>query len=98
MLGELISQEFFKEEIRPFYFTRREGGNTYNGSCSYALRFGDWKLIRNKPGSQMELFNLKSDPYEKLNVINQNAKIYADLNKSLMQHIQKAGKIPWQKP
>jgi hypothetical protein len=46
----------------------------------------------------MELFNLKSDPFEKINVINDHANIYADLNKLLMQHIQKAGKIPWQKP
>jgi len=98
MLGELKNQDLFKEEIRTFYFTRREGGNAYNGDCSYALRFGDWKLVRNKPGSPMELFNLRSDPFEKINVINENAKIYADLNKTLMQHIQKAGRIPWQKP
>ena len=98
MLGELINQEVRDNETRTFYFTRREGGNVYNGSCSYAIRYGDWKLVRNKPSSPMELFNLKSDPFEKLNVIEENVEIYEDLNKRLMQHIQKAGKIPWQKP
>lgn len=98
MLGELINQEVRDNETRTFYFTRREGGSVYNGSCSYAIRYGDWKLVRNKPSSPMELFNLKSDPFEKLNVIEENVEIYEDLNKRLMQHIQKAGKIPWQKP
>lgn len=98
MLGELINQEVRDNETRTFYFTRREGGNVYNGSCSYAIRYGDWKLVRNKPSSPMELFNLKSDPFEKLNVIEENVEIYEDLNKRLMQHIQTAGKIPWQKP
>lgn len=98
MLGELINQDVRDNETRTFYFTRREGGNVYNGSCSYAIRYGDWKLVRNKPSSPMELFNLKSDPFEKLNVIEENAEIYKDLNKRLMQHIQTAGKIPWQKP
>jgi hypothetical protein len=55
-------------------------------------------LIKNKPSSPMELYNLKTDPFEKINVIMENANIYADLNKRLMQHIQHAGKIPWQKP
>ena len=98
MLGELINQDVRDNETRTFYFTRREGGSVYNGSCSYAIRYGDWKLVRNKPSSPMELFNLKSDPFEKLNVIEENVEIYEDLNKRLMQHIQKAGKIPWQKP
>jgi hypothetical protein len=41
---------------------------------------------------------LKVDPFEKMNVIKENPKIFADLNKRLMRHIQQAGKIPWQKP
>ena len=36
MLGELIDQDVRDNETRTFYFTRREGGSVYNGSCSYA--------------------------------------------------------------
>lgn len=98
MLNELKNSSLKTEEDREMYFTRREGGSNYNGDCSYALRLGDWKLIRNYPGLPMELYNLKTDPFEKLNIIKDNPKIFADLNRRLMRHIQVAGKTPWQKP
>ena len=98
MLNELKNSSTDTMEIREMYFIRREGGANYNGDCSYALRFGDWKLIRNYPGLPMELYNLKVDPFEKMNVIKENPKIFADLNKRLMRHIQQSGKTPWQKP
>jgi len=46
----------------------------------------------------MELYNLKTDPFEKINVIKENSAVFTDLNNRLMKHIQVAGKIPWQKP
>lgn len=98
MLNELKNSSPDTMEIREMYFTRREGGSNYNGECSYALRFGDWKLIRNYPGLPMELYNLKTDPFEKINVIKENSAVFTDLNNRLMKHIQVAGKIPWQKP
>ncbi len=98
MLNELKNSSPDTMEIREMYFTRREGGSNYNGECSYALRFGDWKLIRNYPGLAMELYNLKTDPFEKINVIKENSAVFTDLNNRLMKHIQVAGKIPWQKP
>lgn len=98
MLNELKNSSPDTMEIREMYFTRREGGSNYNGECSYALRFGDWKLIRNYPGLPMELYNLKTDPFEKINVIRENSAVFTDLNNRLMKHIQVAGKIPWQKP
>jgi len=98
MLNELKNSSPDTMEIREMYFTRREGGSHYNGECSYALRFGDWKLIRNYPGLPMELYNLKTDPFEKINVIKENSAVFTDLNNRLMKHIQVAGKIPWQKP
>jgi len=70
----------------------------YNGQCSYAIRQGDWKLLRNKPGEAMELYNLKNDPLEKENIISKNQSIYVDLNKKLMYHIQQGAKVTWQKP
>lgn len=52
-----------------------KGGMVPNRDCFYwelhegtpiqAVRFGDWKAVRNAPGSKIELFDLKSDPGEK---------------------------------
>jgi arylsulfatase A-like enzyme len=98
MYNEITGRTNNRVEAREMYFTRREGGLNFNGECSYALRWGDWKLVRNNPGLPMELYHLKTDPYEKVNVIMENPDVFATLNNRLMKHIQKAGKVPWQKP
>jgi arylsulfatase A-like enzyme len=86
------------EGERPLYFTRREGGADYAGQCSYAMRLGDWKLVQNKPFQAMELYNLKADPLEQKNVIKEQPDVSKKLSTLLMLHIQKAGRVPWQKP
>lgn len=96
-LNTLLGQQPEKED-RSLYFTRREGGLRYGGQAYYALRLGDWKLLQNNPYEPMELYNLKKDPLEENNVIEQEPDRYEELNKLLMLHIQKAGKVPWQKP
>ena len=85
-------------EERSFYFTRREGGTRYGGQSIYALRKGDWKLLQNNPYEGYELYNLAEDPLEQNNLIADEPEKYEELNKILMQHIQKGGKIPWQAP
>jgi arylsulfatase len=44
----------------------------HGGGCAQAVRFGDWKAIRNNvrkaPQATPELYNLAADPSEKLNV------------------------------
>lgn len=85
------------EEIeRPLYFVRREGGTRYGEKAYHALRLGEWKLLQNSPHQPMELYNLKDDPKEEYNVIEENQKIYQQLNGLLMSHIQEGGKTPWQ--
>ncbi|MEQ9443885.1 MAG: sulfatase [Cyclobacteriaceae bacterium] len=96
-LSELLGNGSTAEE-RPLYFTRREGGTAYGGQCIYALRLGDWKLLQNSPYEGYELYNLKDDPLEENNLIEQAPKKYQQLNKLLMLHIQQGGQIPWQKP
>lgn len=86
------------EEERPLYFTRREGGIRHGGQAYYALRLGDWKLLKNSAFEPMELYNLKEDPYELTNVIAEQPEIHKKLNSILMIHIQEGGKVPWQKP
>jgi len=96
-LGTLLGQNPEKE-ARQLYFTRREGGLRYGGQAYYALRLGDWKLLQNNPYQPMELYNLKKDPMEENNVIAQEPEVHDKLNRLLMQHIQKGGEVPWQKP
>lgn len=90
--------ESMKAETRPLYFTRREGGLRYGGKAYHALRLGDWKLLQNSPYEPMELYNLKKDPKEMNNVIDSEPQMYKQLNELLMVHIQRGGRVPWQKP
>jgi arylsulfatase A len=52
-----------------------------SGGRAQAVRFGDWKAIRNQvnrsPNSVPELYNLASDPGEKINVADEHADIAA---------------------
>lgn len=82
---------------RPVYFTRREGGTRYGGQSIYAVRLGDWKLLQNSPYEAYELYNLKDDPQEQNNLMEEEPEKYEELNKLMMQHIQKGGQVPWQK-
>lgn len=92
MLGEDATAE-----ERTLYFTRREGGTRYGGQSIYAVRKGDWKLLQNSPYEPYELYNLLQDPLEENNLIEEKKEKYQELNKLMMEHIQKGGQVPWQK-
>ncbi|MGB1020786.1 MAG: sulfatase family protein [Flavobacteriaceae bacterium] len=86
-----------KEEERELYFVRREGGMKYGGKAYHAIRVGHWKLLQNSPYKPLELYDLMEDPYEKKNVIEDYPEKAKELNQKLMIHIQKGGRIPWQR-
>lgn len=44
-----------------------------------AVRMGDWKAVRLDPGKPLELYNLKGDPGETINVADKNSQIIAKL-------------------
>ena len=81
---------------RTLIWVRREGGGNYQGRAYYAIRRGPWKLLQNSPFEPMQLFNIDQDLQEK-SPISSNKKIVQNLKRSLMDHIQRSGKIPWQK-
>lgn len=83
---------------RDLYFVRREGGPQYGGKDYHAVIRGEWKLLQNTPYSPLELYNLKTDPQEKNNVIAQNPKLARDLQAVLSLNIQRGGAVPWQPP
>jgi arylsulfatase A-like enzyme len=83
---------------RDLYFVRREGGQGYGGKSYEALIRGDWKLMQNSPYAPLELYNLKDDPQERNNVIQQHPAVARDLESALRTHIQRGGATPWQPP
>jgi arylsulfatase A len=44
-----------------------------------AVRMGDWKALRLKPGAPLELYNLRQDPAETTNVAAQNPQVVASI-------------------
>lgn len=83
---------------RDLYFVRREGGPHYGGKSYEALIRGDWKLLQNSPYQPLELYHLKDDPQEQKNVITQAPRVARELEAALRLHIQRGGRVPWQKP
>jgi len=82
-------------EERFLFWVRREGGG-YGGRAYYAVRYGDWKLLRNSPFEPLRLYNLKDDPQEK-QPLGKKHKMYQKLFTALRNHISEAGAVPWQK-
>ena len=80
---------------RVVYFMRREGG-FYGGLCYYAARQGQYKLVQNTPFEPLQLFNLVTDPGERIPLENTSEQ-FSNIKYRLSQHIREAGQIPWQK-
>jgi arylsulfatase A-like enzyme len=97
-LPTLLEEGQGKYREEPLFFTRREGGMTYGGLTIQAVRLGDWKLVHNSPFAARELYNLKTDPYEEHDLIEENPEKVRELNQLMMMHLQKAGSVPWQRP
>lgn len=60
-----------------FYWEFHEGG------FQQAVRMGDWKAVRLAKDRPLELYNLRTDPFEKTNVAAQQPKIIAKIEKYL---------------
>jgi len=84
-------------EDRDLFFTRREGNLRYMGECSWAMKRGPWKLVKNSPMAPWELYHLGKDPLETTNLADQEKKVFNDLGTAMRAHIQRGGSVPWQK-
>ena len=81
---------------RDLFWSRREGNLRYMGEVSWALRRGDWKLVKNSPYGPWELFNLAEDPAETTDLAKKNPKDFNELATAMRAHIQRCGRVPWQ--
>ena len=81
---------------RVLYWVRREGSDDFFGLTQQAVRQGDLKLLQNRPGDPLELFDLNEDPYESANrITNENER--KTMTAILRTEIQKGGAVPWQR-
>ncbi len=97
LLPVLLGREAGLPE-RDLVWVRREGNAQYQGRDYYTIRRGDWKLLQNSPFSPYELYNLRRDGLETHDLAASERDVYAGLMRSLMAHLQRAGRVPWQAP
>jgi len=96
ILPEMLGESDTEEDERFLFWVRREGGPRYGGQSFYAVRYGNWKLLRNTPFEPLKLYNLQNDPQEE-NPLNDKQEEYRVLFTALQHHIIKTGAVPWQK-
>jgi len=96
LIPGLLGKGRGEEDSRIVFFMRREGG-MYGGQCYYAARKGSYKILQNTPFEGYQLFDIESDPYEKVPLAD-SLRQFQELKSGLSQHIRWAGSIPWQKP
>ena len=82
---------------RDLFFVRREGNLRYMGGCSWAMKRGPWKLIKNRPMDEWELYHLDQDPLETTDLAQKEKKVFENLAQAMRAHIQRGGAVPWQK-
>jgi arylsulfatase A-like enzyme len=81
---------------RTMIWVRREGNHRYQGRAYYAIRQGPWKLQQSTPFEPMQLVNLEEDPFEAAPKPARGP-IADRLRRQLMDHLQEAGRVPWQR-
>jgi len=82
---------------RDLFFGRREGG-PFKGGTIEAIRRGDWKLLRSRPGGPWELYNLADDPMEKNDLSAQQPARVAELAAALEAQLKRYAQVPWEPP
>lgn len=68
------------------------------GETKECMRHGDWKLVRDQAGTPFELYNIKRDPYEKVNLAKQESKRLNEMIGALESHMREAKRVPWKRP
>jgi len=93
-----LKGQAMKEPPRDLFWGRREGGGMFKGKTIECARRGDWKVIRSRPGAELELYNLAADPYEKQDLAGSEKDKLAEMAKVLADQQAKYAKVPWQAP
>jgi arylsulfatase A-like enzyme len=75
------------ERERPLYWLRPPDRPGYNGDNDpdLAIRKGDYKLLMDIDGSNVQLYNIVTDEEESVNLAEREADLAGDLAKELME-------------
>lgn len=91
LLGEKITE---RDKPVFWYFNNFRDENKFvlanNKSPEISVREGDWKLFVNGDGSNLELYNMKSDKFEKFNVAKENPVIAENLKTKAINWYKKS--------
>lgn len=60
-------------------------GNKNNKSPHLAIRSGDWKLLMNSDGSEVELYDMRYDENETINLADRNPKVVNKMSRNLLK-------------
>lgn len=84
-------------EQRYIYWLRYEGGEKFarGKDPQTAVRYGGYKLLRNKPVEGQEMFNISDDPLEEKS-LPLEGKMFRKLDKAMRRHYEASEKIPHQ--
>ncbi len=81
---------------RNVFWVRREGGFLFGGQSCYAARYKNHKILQNTPFEPLQYFDMAADPKEQSPLPLQSTDAFKRLFAEQMEHIRKAGAIPWQ--
>lgn len=98
----LLRGQILDVDERWCYWVRRDGGASremrYLGNDYHAVRHGDLKLLHNHAFAPLELFDVTDDPLEQHGLDTKTHVAMPEMCKFMQSQIQRAGRVPWQKP
>lgn len=96
-LVEVLLHDGKGDPERVMVWMRREGNPRYQGRAYYAIRQGNLKLQQSNPFEPMVVVDLQADPLEQMPKKPRGDRT-KQLTRKLMDHLQRAGEVPWQPP
>ena len=91
-ISNILKGEELITDERYLFWMRREGGFEY-----FAARYKNHKLVQNSAFEPIQYFDIENDEGEISDLSSQKEPEHRDLRAKLLEHIQKAGAVPWQK-
>jgi len=91
----ILGEEIYSRDRLYFEYGRNEHfrfPKKEDRSLSLAVRSGDWKLFSNIAGDSVELYNLRTDPTESNNLVEENGELVASLQTDLLEWFIEADK------